>query len=59
MRPTHWPVGRPAAVIWAYWQEVVDLEIGAVLLPPVHIYQSIIKIYQIDNSNLDPAKGTL
>lgn len=28
---------RPAEVIWAYWQEVIDIEIGAELLQPIYM----------------------
>ena len=31
---------RPQAIIWAYWQEIINLEMGAMLLEPVYFDSS-------------------
>lgn len=28
---------RPASVIWAYWQEVINIEEGAILFDPCYV----------------------
>jgi hypothetical protein len=27
---------RPLVVVWSYWEEVIDIEPGAILWPPVY-----------------------
>jgi hypothetical protein len=35
---------RPMAVLMAYWDEVINIELGAVVLPPVYL--------EVSNANL-------